>query len=99
MREMSTLIHVVMFGATLIAFIAWSLAGLSAINVATMAPKGEKLAASFQLGLWRFEALETMLGTTVKPYLIRYKRAFVIFFAVIGAMLALSLIDSFLETA
>jgi hypothetical protein len=49
--------------------------------------------------LWRFEALETMLGATVQPYLIRYKRAFIIFFAVTGGMLALSLTASFLETA
>ena len=96
---MGTLIHVVMFGAALTAFVAWAIAGLAALNVATLAPEGGKFAAAYQLGLWRFAALETSLGTTVKPHVIRYKRAFCIFFAVIGAMLALSITTLFLETA
>jgi hypothetical protein len=96
---MGTLIHVVMFGASLIAFVAWAVAGLSAVNVATIAPAGEKLAASYRLGLWRFATLEMSLGATVRPQVIRYKRAFYVFFAVIGAMLALSFTTSFLETA
>jgi hypothetical protein len=96
---MGTLIHVVMFGAVLIAFIAWAIAGLSALNVASLAPEGEKLTAACQLGLWRFAALEARLGETVKPHLMRYKRAFYVFFAIIGAILALSFTTSFLETA
>jgi hypothetical protein len=96
---MGTLIHVVMFGAALVAFIAWAIAGLSVLNVASLAPAGEKLAASYQLGLWRFAALEASLGARVRSHLIRYKRAFCVFFAVIGAILALSLVTSFLETA
>ena len=96
---MGTLIHVVMFGAALTAFVASAIAGLSALNVATLAPEGGKLAAAYQLGLWRFAILETSLGATVRPHIIRYKRAFYVFFAVISAMLALSLTASFLETA
>jgi hypothetical protein len=96
---MGTLIHVVMFGAALVAFIACAIAGLSALNVASIAHEGEKLAAACQLGLWRFGALEASLGARVKPHLIRYKRAFFVFFAVIGAILALSFTTSFLETA
>jgi hypothetical protein len=99
MREMGTLIHVVMFGAVLIAFVAWAIATLSALNVASLAPKGEKFAASYRLGLWRFAALEASLGARVNPHLIRYKRAFLVFFAVIGAILALSFTASFLENA
>ena len=96
---MGTLIHVVMFGAVLIAFIAWAIAALSALNVASLAPKGEKLAASFQLGQWRFAELEASLGASVRPHLIRYKRAFLVFFAVIGAILALSFATPLLKTA
>jgi hypothetical protein len=99
MREMGALIHVVMFGAALIAFLAWAVAVFSALSVASLAPKGEKLAASLQLGLWRFEPLEATLGSGAKPHLVRYKRAFFVFFAVIGAILALSLTTSFLKTA
>ncbi len=96
---MGTLIHVVMFGAVLIAFIAWAFAALSAFNVVNLAPKGEKLEAYFQLGLWRFSALETRLGAGVRPHLLRYKRAFYVFFAVIAAILALSFSIPFLKTA
>jgi hypothetical protein len=96
---MGTLIHVVMFGATLIAFVAWAIASLSALNVANLAPQGERLAAAYQLGLWRFAALEESLGATVRPYIVRFRRAFFVFFAVLGAMLALSLTTSLLETA
>jgi hypothetical protein len=95
---MGTLIHVAMFGAVLTAFIAWAIAALSALSIASLAPKGEKLAASFQLGLWRFADLEASLGARVKPHLIRYKRAVLIFFAVIGAILALSFTTPFLKT-
>jgi hypothetical protein len=98
MREMSALIHVVMFGAALAAFISWAIAALSAINVATLAPKGERLAASLQLCRWRFAALEASLGASVEPHIIRYKRAFLVFLAVIGAILALSFATSFVKT-
>jgi|GEM_PF-5067031 len=96
---MGTLIHVVMFGAVLIAFIAWAVAALSAFNVVNLAPRGEKLSVYFQLGLWRFSALEARLGAAVKPHLVRYKRAFFVFFAVIVAILALSFTIPFLKTA
>ena len=96
---MGTLIHVVMFGAVLIAFIAWAFAALSAFNVVNLAPNGEKLSVYFQLGLWRFAALEARLGAAVKPHLVRYKRAFFVFFAVIVAILALSFTIPFLKTA
>jgi hypothetical protein len=96
---MGTLVHVVMFGAALVAFIAWAIAALSALNVASLAPQGEKLTAAYHLALLRFAALEARLGETVEPYLIRYKRAFFVFFAVIGAIWALSFTTSFLELA
>jgi hypothetical protein len=96
---MGTLIHVMMFGAVLIAYIAWAFAALSVFDIVNLAPKGEKLAAYFQLGLWRFTALEAQLGAGVRPHLIRYKRAFFAFFAVIGAILALSFTIPFVKTA
>jgi hypothetical protein len=96
---MGSLIHVVMFGAALIAFIAWAIAAFSALNVVNLAPKGEKLTSYFQLGLWRFANLEARLGPQVKPHLVRYRRAFFVFFAVIVAILALSFTIPFLKTA
>ena len=96
---MGALIHVVMFAAVLAAFIAWAIAGLAALNVASLAPKGGKLSAYCQLGLWRFSALEASLGAGVEPHLIRYKRAFSVFFAVISAILALAITTLFFKTA
>ncbi|MGE0239103.1 MAG: hypothetical protein AB7F09_27245 [Parvibaculaceae bacterium] len=96
---MATLVPVVMFAAVLAAFIAWAMAGLAALNVVSLAPKGEKLSVYFQLGLWRFAALEARLGAGVKPHLVRFKRAFYVFFAVVGAMVALSFAVVFLKTA
>lgn len=96
---MGTLIHVVMFAAVLIAFIAWAFAALSALNVVSLAPKGEKLSVYFQLGLWRFAGLEAKLGPAVTPHLVRYKRAFYVFFAVIIAVAALSIAIPAFKTA
>lgn len=96
---MDGLIHVVMFVGTLTAFIAWSIAGLSALAVARIAPRGEKLNSSFELGRWRFAALETRLGPAVTPHLVRYRRAFLVSFAAICAMIVLALSTSFLKPA
>lgn len=96
---MGGLIHVVMFAGALIAFIAWSIAGLCALNVAELAPKGGKLAAYFELGRWKFADLETRLGPGAAPHLIRYKRAFLVFFATLCAILVLSLSTLFVKPA
>ena len=96
---MAALIHVVLFAAALVAFIAWAMAVLAAINVVSLAPQGEKLSAYFQLGMWRFAALESRLGAAVRPHITRYKRAFFVFFAVIGAIMALAIAFTFVKTA
>lgn len=83
---MGGLIHVVMFVAALVAFVAWAMAALSALSVVQLAPKGDKLTAYFDLGRWRFAALEARLGPAVTPHIVRYKRAFLVFFATIGAI-------------
>jgi hypothetical protein len=83
---MGGLIHVVMFVAALVAFVAWAMAALSALSVVQLAPKGDKLTAYFDLGRWRFAALEARLGPAVTPHIVRYKRAFLVFFAAIGAI-------------
>ncbi|HTN95639.1 MAG TPA: hypothetical protein VL101_01570 [Nordella sp.] len=96
---MGGLIHVGMFVGALTAFIAWSIAGLRALSVARLAPKGEKLSAYFELGRWQFAALETRLGPAVTPHLVGYRRAFLVFFAAICAMLMLALSTLFLKPA
>ena len=96
---MGALIHVVLFAAALIAFIAWAIAVLNAMNITSLAPPGEKLATYFKLGMWKFAEIEALLGPAVKPHLMRYKRAFLVFFAVIGAIMALAITFTFVKTA
>jgi hypothetical protein len=96
---MGGLIHVVMFLGALMAFIAWAIAGLCALNVAELAPKGDKLATYFELGRWKFADLETRLGPEAAPHLVRYRRAFLVFLATLCAMLVLSLSTLFVKPA
>jgi hypothetical protein len=96
---MGGLFHVAMFLGALIAFIAWAIAGLCALNVAGLAPQGGKLTTYFELGRWKFADLETRLGPEAAPHLIRYKRAFLVFSATICAMLVLSLSTLFVKSA
>jgi hypothetical protein len=92
---MGGLIHVIAFVGALVAFIAWAMAALSALSVVQLAPKGDKLTAYFDLGRWRFAALEARLGPTVTPHIVRYKRAFLIFFAAIGAIIVVVALSIF----
>lgn len=96
---MDGLIHVVMFVGALTAFIAGSIAGLSALSVARLAAGGERLSSCSELGRWRFAVLETRLGPAVTPHLVRYRRAFLVFFAAICAMILLALSTLFLKPA
>ncbi len=96
---MGALIHVVMFVGALVAFIAWAIAGLCALNVASLASKGEKLTACIDLGRLKLADLESRFGPQVLPHLTRYKRAFFVFFATIAAMLVVSLSSLFVKSA
>ena len=96
---MAALIHVVLFVAALIAFIAWSIAALNAMIVTRVALPGEKLSTYFKLGLWKFTELEARLGPGIAPHVARYKRAFLIFFATIGAILVVSISSLFVKSA
>ena len=96
---MGGLSHVAMFAGALIAFIAWSIAGLCVLNVAELAPRGGKLTACFELGRWKFADLEARLGPQAVPHLIRYKRAFLVFSATLCAMLVLWFSTLFVKPA
>jgi hypothetical protein len=96
---MGALVHVVMFVGALIAFVAWAIAGLCALNVSNLAVKGEKLESYFKLGRGQFADLESRLGPQVLPHLTRYKRAFIVFFATIGAMLIVALSSLVVKSA
>jgi hypothetical protein len=88
MRDpMNGLMHVLMFFCVLLAFIAWAVALLTALSVVRLAPRGQKLASYFQLGWWRFAALEQRLGPPVLPLIKRYRLAFIVFFGVLLVLL------------
>lgn len=96
---MGALIQVVLYAAALIAFIAWAVAVLNALIITRLALPGEKLATYFKLGMWKFAEIEARLGPAVKPHILRYKRAFFVFFAVLGAIMALAITFTFVKTA
>ncbi|MGE3832055.1 MAG: hypothetical protein AB7F76_13750 [Parvibaculaceae bacterium] len=84
---MNGLVHVVMFFCVLMAFIAWAVALMTALSVIRLAPRGQKIASYFQLGWFRFAALEQRLGPQVQPLIRRYRRAFIVFFGVLLVLL------------
>ena len=93
---MGGLIHIVMFLGALVAFIAWAVAGLAAIEVSLLAPKGDRLNSYFDLGRRRFVLIEQKLGPAASPYLRRYERAFAVFFSAILVIVLVSIISVFL---
>jgi hypothetical protein len=90
---MNGIVHVVMFLCVLMAFIAWAVALMTALSVVRLAPRGQKLASYFQLGWWRFAALEQRLGPQVLPLIQRYRRAFIVFFGIIFILLLIVFIN------
>jgi hypothetical protein len=95
---MNGLVHVVMFLCVLMAFIAWAVALMTALSVVRLAPRGQKLASYFQLGWWRFAALEQRLGPQVLPLIKRYRRAFIVFFGIIFILLLIVFINVVMTT-
>jgi hypothetical protein len=67
----------------LVALAAWVVAVVSALAIAGLAPKGQKLAAYFALGWWRFGKVEAIAGPAAVPHMARYRQAFFAFFACI----------------
>jgi hypothetical protein len=80
-----------MFLCVLLAFIAWAVALMTALSVIRLAPPGQKFASYLQLGWWRFAALEQRLGPQVQPLTRRYRRAFIVFFGILLALLLIVL--------
>ena len=60
---------------------------------------GAPLGPPQELGRGQFADLESRLGPQVLPHLVRYKRAFIVFFATIGAMLIVALSSLFVKSA
>lgn len=65
---------------------AWLVAVWSAISVVRLAPPGQKVRAYFNLGWWRFAKVRASIGPAAEPHIIRFRRAFYVFFAVIASV-------------
>jgi hypothetical protein len=60
---------------------AWVVAVMSALSIIGLAPKGQKIAAYYALGWWRFAKVEAIAGPAAAPHIGRYRKAFLVFFA------------------
>ena len=66
---------------------AWLVAVWSAISVVRLAPPGQKVRAYFNLGWWQFAKARASIGPAAEPHIIRFRRAFYVFFAVIASVI------------
>lgn len=62
---------------------AWVVAVMSALSIIGLAPRGQKMAAYYALGWWRFTKVEAIAGPAAAPHIGRYRKAFLVFFACI----------------
>ena len=69
----------------LAAVAAWALAVWSGMSLVSIAPRGGRLATLFDLGWWRFAAIEARIGPSAKTPIDRYRKAFLAFFLCILA--------------
>ena len=77
--------------------IAGNAAVISALSIIGLAPKGQKLKAYFALGWWRFAQVEAIAGPAAAPYIARYRKAFLAFFACIFAAMLTTILLIFLQ--
>lgn len=76
----------------LIAAIAWGVALASAIALWRMMPAGHKLKSFFSLGWLQFDSIRDIAGPEADRYTRRYVWALVVFFVVIAAFMALTVV-------
>jgi hypothetical protein len=76
------------------AIAAWFIAVIAVMNVVALAPRGRKLQSYFDLGWWRFAALEANIGAGVRPHVVIYRRAFLGFFICILAIAVVAVVTA-----
>ncbi|MDP3896135.1 MAG: hypothetical protein Q8Q62_05625 [Mesorhizobium sp.] len=67
---------------------AWLVAVASAFGLMTAAPPGTRFATIFDIGFWRFAAVESRVGPAAFTHIRRYRAAIITFFASVLAGLA-----------
>ena len=72
------------------AMLSWLVAVIQAIQIVSLAPKGERLGSYFALGWWKFGQIEAKAGPAAVPHIKIYQRAVIAFlaFVILGLLLS-----------
>jgi hypothetical protein len=79
------------------AALAWIFAVVSCLQLVGMTPAGQKLATTFDLGWWKFSAIEGRIGPAARPVIKNYVRAFLVFFLCVILLAVLSIFGAMSE--
>jgi hypothetical protein len=69
--------------AGLLVVVAWIVAIMSAIQIVSLAPKGEKIRTYGQLGWWQFDKIRATIGPAADQPIRAYQRAFIVFIVIV----------------
>ncbi len=78
-----TLLSILIGAAGLLVIGAWTLAIISAIQIVSLAPKGEKIRVYGQLGWWQFDRIRATVGPAAEQPMRTYRRAFIVFIVIV----------------
>jgi len=81
----------ILFGVIgVFAVLSWVVAVIQAIQIVSLAPKGERLASYFALGWWKFGQIQAKAGPAAAPHIRIYQRAVGAFlvFVILGVVLS-----------
>jgi hypothetical protein len=83
------LINGLMIVAALPLLVGWAIVAVTSIQLFAMVPKGQRIAAYNDLGMWRFGKLRQRIGPQADPLLRRMKLGGIAFALGLVALLAL----------
>ncbi len=61
----------------------WALAIMSAMQIVSLAPEGEKFKVYGQLGWWQFDKIRAAVGPAAEQPIRTYRRAFIVFIVIV----------------
>ena len=72
------------------AVLSWLVAVIQAVQIVSLAPKGERLGSYFALGWWKFGQIAAKAGPASVPHIQIYRRAVIAFlaFVIFGLLLS-----------
>ena len=77
------MISIVLSVMMLLAVLAFAAAVIAAVQIVTLAPKGQKLTTYGQLGWWQFDKIRATVGPAGDVPIRTYQRAFVVFMVIV----------------